>query len=282
MIQPPEPTEHITETQRIARDITTATTNLARDWPHMIRTGETQAPGMASRSGVLLDDHDPRDADQNRITKTLSLRRFAQDQLNAWCRVIIEDRGTTGGVPTGTDVPGMAGFIARHADWISGHETANDCRDELTTLARRCHLVAYPKRRDSISIGRCPLVIPGEQDVLETCGGDVRSRPTRLEQGVEDGQAWAACSRCGEVAVAAWWEDRMFDDPELRRWLTDADVVPFMHRTYGQVIDQATVRQWVKRKVLFPAERKTEEGKRLFDRDAVILAIEYHLRHRVG
>ena len=267
---------HRTETQRLGDDIKQAMHNLRRDWPQMIRPGESQAPGWASRTGVTLDDHAKSDADQRRIDKTISLRRFVVDTLNGWSRVVVEDRGTSNYVPSGIDAPGMAEFIERHADWISGHEAAQDCRDELVDLARRCHLVAFPLRRESFSIGRCPLEIPGEQDVLEVCGGDVRSRPATEGEG--DGQAWCACSRCGEVAVASWWEERMFDDPELRRWLTDADVVTFMHRTYGEVIAQSTVRQWVKRGVLVPSGQATDAGKRLFARDAVVYAIDLHKR----
>ena len=200
-----------------------------------------------------------------------------QDALNWWCRVVMEDRPITNAatLPLGIDVPAMAEFVHRHADWVSGHEAAQDCRDELVDLAHRCHLIAFPTRRESISIGRCPLEVPGEADVLGVCGGDVRSRPASES---DDGQAWLACSKCGEIAVSDWWEERMFDDPELRRWLTDADVVTFMHRTYGEVIAQSTVRQWVKRAVLVPSGQTTEDGKRLFARDAVVFAIDLHKR----
>lgn len=266
--------EHRTETQRIEDAITKACHNLAAAWPHMIRPGETQPPGMASRSGILLeDDHDPRDTDQRRVDRTLSLRRFAQDQLNAWCRLIIEDRPVHHGIPSGHDIPGMCDFITRHAQWLSGHEAAPDAQDELHALAHSAHLIAWPKRRDSISIGSCPLEIPGEMDVLETCNGNVR-----VKLGTNDNDGWAACSRCGEVAVASWWEERMYGDPELRRWFTDADVVTFVHRTYGEVIKQATVRQWVKRGVLTASDKTTDDGRRLFEREAVVLAIDFHKR----
>ena len=284
MTDPTYDAPHRTETQKLGDDIAQAMRNLRRDWPHMLRPGETQAPGMASRSGVTLDDHATSDADQRRIDRTISLRRFAVDLLNSWSRVVMEDRGITNPatLPIGNRVEGehgMATFLERHADWMSGHESARDARDELVDLAHRCHLVAFPTRRESISIGRCPLEVPGEQDVLTVCGGDVRSRPVPEDE--NDGQAWAACNRCGEVAVASWWEDKMFDDPETRRWLTDADVVTFMHRTYGEVIAQATVRQWVKRRILEPSSEKTEDGRRLFDRDAVVYAIDLHKRRRV-
>lgn len=54
MTQPPEYTPFRTETQIVGDDIATAMRNLRRDWPHMLRPGETQAPGWASRSGVTL------------------------------------------------------------------------------------------------------------------------------------------------------------------------------------------------------------------------------------
>ena len=90
---PPEFAPHRTETQRIGDDIVTAVRNLRHDWPHMIAPGETQAPGITSRSGVALPDHSPSDADMRRIDKVISLRRHVQDALNGWCRVVIEDRG---------------------------------------------------------------------------------------------------------------------------------------------------------------------------------------------
>ena len=266
---------HRTATQVLEDDLTRALRNMARDWPAMIRPGETQAPGQATASGTTLEDHATSDADQRRIDRILSLRRYVQDVLNGWCRVVIEDRGTEHGIPLGYNVPGMIGFMTTHAQWMSGHEAATDCRDEITDLSKRCHLVVDPPRRETMSIGRCPLEVPGEADVLGVCGGDVR---VRLAPDERDGEAWASCHSCGEVAVATWWESRMFGDPELRRWLTDADVVTLIHTIYGDVIKPNTVRQWVKREVLVPSPHVTQDSRRLFDRDAVIYAYELHKR----
>ena len=270
MSQPPEITEHLTDTQRLAHDITTALNNLTHNWPHMIRNGETQAPGIASRSGVLLDDHDPRDADQNRITKIISLRRLAQDQLADWCRLIIEDRGTTHGTPARTDVPAMTAFLTRHADWLSGHETAPDARDELRTLARACHHIVNPPVREHINLGACPLEVEFNPDNgPETCNGKVVARPNAEDR---DGEVMAECRRCGTEAVTAWWESQMFRDDELKVLLTAEQVVPFVHKSFGKVITRSVVRGWDKRGIIEPAGHD-EAGRRLYHRDALVWAL---------
>lgn len=264
---------HRTETQILGDDLTSALRNMRRDWGHMLpRGGNQQAPGWELAAGVHLEDHDHREMDMRRIDRIVSLRRYAQDVLNGWCRVVIEDRSVENHIPSGVDVPGMTTFLERHAEWMSGHEAAQDCRDEVVELAHRCHLIAFPSRRESMSIGRCPLKHPETGD---TCDGDVRVRLTGEDR---DGEAYAACNRCGEVAVASWWESHMFDDPETRSKLTDADVVTLMHRLYGEVIAQATVRQWVKRRVLQPSGETDSDGRRLFDRAAVVYAIDLHKR----
>ena len=68
----------------------------------------------------------------------------------------------------------------------------------------------------------------------------------------------------------------MFDDPELRRWMTDAQVVSFLHHTYGDVVKPGTVRQWVARNILAASGEKDGDGRRLFARDAVVFAYERH------
>jgi hypothetical protein len=303
-VNPPEyDAPHRTETQILGDDIATALRNLARDWPHMIRPGDTQAPGWrmreggnrGSRDGVIDDfgrlrfpqDQSPEvgqkgestDADQRRIDKTISLRRFATDQLRDWCRVVIEDRGTSNHIPEGTDAPDMAVFLERHAEWLSGHETAQDARDELTDLAHRCHLVAYPTRRESFSIGRCPQEIPGEQDVLEVCGGDVRSR--KADEGEADGQAWCACNRCGEVAVASWWAERMFVDGEGSPLVTIGELVAVIAYRLQIVVTHDQIRQW-KHRGKITSEGVDSRGRTLYRHEAVIDSIRAEARAKAA
>lgn len=279
MSQPPEYVPDLTDAQRLADDITTAMTALARDWPHMLRPGDTQAPGRATSSGVNLEDNSPSGVDTNRITRTLSLRRFAMDLLNSWSRLVMEDRPITNAatLPLSTDVPAMADFIARHADWLSGHEAAEDARGELTDLAHRCHFVAYPSRRESMSLGRCPLEVPqGDEAVMGECGGDVRYR---LQYDERDGEAMAACNQCGEVAVASWWAERMYLDGEDSPLVTITELIGVIAYRLRITVTHEQVRQWKSRGKIEEAGRDGK-GRVLFRHDDVIDAIRADVRRR--
>ena len=274
---PPEFAPHRTETQRIGDDIVTAVRNLRHDWPHMIQPGETQAPGITSRSGVALPDHSPSDADMRRIDKTISLRRHVQDALNGWCRVVIEDRGTVGGIPSGVDVPGMCEFVQRHAEWLGEHEAGKDCRDELKEFAQRAHLIVSPPRRETMSIGRCPLEVPGEQDVLEVCGGDVRARTG--DEHLLDGKAWATCNRCGEVSPAEWWAERMFIDGESSPLVTIGELVAVIAYRLRVVVTHEQVRQW-KHRGKIESAGSDNKGRTLYRHEEVVDAIRADVRRK--
>ena len=274
---PPEFAPHRTETQRIGDDIVTAVRNLRHDWPHMIAPGETQAPGITSRSGVALPDHSPSDADMRRIDKVISLRRHVQDALNGWCRVVIEDRGTVGGIPSGVDVPGMCEFVQRHADWLGEHEAGKDCRDELKEFAQRAHLIVSPPRRETMSIGRCPLEVPGEQDVLEVCGGDVRARTG--DEHLLDGKAWATCNRCGEVSPAEWWAERMFVDGESSPLVTIGELVAVIAYRLRVVVTHEQVRQW-KHRGKIESAGSDNKGRTLYRHEEVVDAIRADVRRK--
>lgn len=236
MKQPPEPPEFRTDRQILTDTITTACTDLRRDWPHMIREGETQPVGAAPTSGVLLDDHDPRDADQRRIDKTISLRRLAQDQLNGWCRVIIEDRPVTNNatVPSGVDVPGMVTFLATHADWISGHEAATDCRDEVRDLADQVHAITDPFRKEWHRLGSCPFYLD-EHD--QFCTGTVR-----IHVSAEDDVA--ECTDCGQFGPSEWWEEVLgVAEVEVANASRMAEILSLRLRV---TVTERTVRNWAR------------------------------------
>lgn len=251
------------------------------------RTGGKSSRGVPAHDpiedplGVMVeDDHLDTDDDIDRLSRIVSLRRFATDVLNGWSRVVMEDRPVTKALPDGASVPSMAAFLDVHAQWMSGHEAADDCRDELADVARKVRTIAAPTRKEWISLGSCPVEAEFDPERgIETCGGQVRAWPRAEDR---EGEVMARCQRCGTEAVASWWERQMFTDPELRQWLTDAELVPFLHSTFGIVVKEATIRQWVRRDVLKPSGTD-DRGRRLFNREAVVYAIDLKIkREQVG
>lgn len=299
-----------TETQALEQRITDALVTIRREWGHMLPTGPAPIRyGVGQAAGIVGDNSPPcwradgtpywpaDHGDTNDVdgtTATLSLRRLVTGHLNGWCRAVVEDRimptlsdkssrevseYLTKVLPNGHHVIGMCAFLERHAQWMSGHEAAEDMAAEVEDDARKVKAVTQPERREWISLGSCPQEIEAETDdglVMQTCAGQVRAWPRETD---EDGQVMARCRRCGVEAVASWWERQMFDDAELKVTLTDAEVVTFVHRAYGKVITQATVRQWVKRKIIQPSD--TVDGRRVFDRHALVWALDLKERREV-
>ena len=271
----------MSETREIEERITTALATIRREWDHMIPTGAPgRRPGSGSQSArITAHDHADTGADIDPATRLVSLRRYVRDQLNAWSRVVMEDRPVTKALPDGGHVPNMCRFLHTHAQWMSGHEAAEDMAGEVETLARSVKALTQPERREWISLGSCPLEQEFDPETgAEVCGGQVRAWPRAEDR---DGETMARCRRCGVEAVATWWEGQMFSDPELRQWLTDDEVVGLVHRTYGMVVTRDTIRTWVRRGVL-QASSTDERGRRTFARDAVVFALDREQRRRVG
>jgi len=285
---PPEFAPSRTETQRIGDDIVTAVRNLRHDWPHMIAPGETQAPGITSRSGVALPDHSPSDADMRRIDRTMSLMRHIQDALNGWSRIICEERLNLHDdkhqvipyrLPLGTDVPGMCVFIQRHAEWLGEHEAGQDCRDELKEFAQRAHQIVSPPRKETMSIGRCPLEVPtGPEAVMAECGGDVRVRPLPDDR---PGEAYGSCSGCGEAAVASWWAERMFVDGEGSPLVTIGELVAVIAYRLRVVVTHEQVRQW-KHRGKIESAGSDNKGRTLYRHEEVVDAIRADVRAKAA
>jgi len=246
------------------------------------RTGGKSSRGVPAHDpetdplGVMVeDDHLDTDEDIDRLSRIVSLRRHAADILNGWSRVVMEDRPVRTALPDGSSVPSMAAFLVVHAQWMSGHESAEDCRDELGKVASKVKAITSPTRKEWISLGSCPIETEFDPERgIEVCAGQVRAWPRAEDR---EGEVMAKCQRCGTEAVASWWERQMFTDPELRQWLTDAELVPFLHSTFGIVVKENTIRQWVRRDVLKPSGQD-DHGRRLFNREAVVYAMDRRQR----
>lgn len=272
----------VSETQQLEDRITKALVTIRTEWPAMMPTGPAPIRfGVGKQARITADDHAHTNADIDGTTRLVSLRRQVVDTLNGWSRVVMEDRPVTKALPDGKDALSMARFLETHAQWVSGHEAAEDMAGEVEALAREVKAVTQPQRREWINLGSCPLEVEAETDdglAMVTCGGQVRAWPRAEDR---DGEVMARCRRCGIEAVAAWWESRMFDDPELRVLLTAEEVVGFVHRAYGRVIKAATVRQWDKRGIIEPAGHD-DKGRRLYARDALVFALDLQERRVMG
>lgn len=278
--------EHLTETQHLEDRITQALVTIRREWPALRLGPPSSRPGGGSKSAqITADDHNRGEwhvlgdsvVDVDAMTRCSALRRTVTDVLNGWSRVVMEDRPVEHALPDGRSAESMCIFLERHAQWMSGHEAAEDMADEVEGLAKGVTRFTQPQRREWINLGSCPLEIEAETDdglAMVTCGGQVRVWPRAEDR---DGEVMARCRRCGVEAVPSWWEARMFDDPELRVLLTAEEVVGFVHRAYGKVIKAATVRQWDKRGTIEPAGHD-DKGRRLYARDALVWALDLQER----
>lgn len=173
----------------------------------------------------------------------------------------------------GGNVPDLCAFLERHAAWMAEHEAAHDCAEEVADLARQVEGVASPKVKEWVGLGSCPLRIEAQTDdglTMVECGAQVRAWP---KPGDRDGQVMARCQGCGEEAVSAWWEARMFDDAELARLLTYDGVALAAHRVLGRPVQRATVKMWKSRGIITPLNMRDEKGRALFAREATVRAI---------
>jgi hypothetical protein len=121
--------------------------------------------------------------------KAVDIRREIRSVLVAWTRLIAEERGHQ--LPPNT-LTAISAYLAANNTWLSAHPAAADCSDELSSLARRAHAVAYPNPPIVVHIGHCPKPnCPGHLTAV------VRPQDSMLPSGI-------TCS---------WW-DELKDKPE--------------------------------------------------------------------
>lgn len=284
-------TEYATETQAVEARTTDALRSIRGHWDSMMPKGPPPARmgGGGVAVGIVADhaaptitadgrrywtaDHKPGGADVDATTRLVSLRREVQDTLNSWSRIVVTDRPVTKAIPAGRDVPGMCVFLERHAQWMSGHETAHDMADEVEALADQIDRLVSPRVKEWVSLGSCPIEIEKYEDgqlIQRECAGKVRARPRAAGA---TGEAEADCSRCGTTRTTSWWESMMFDDPEVRKMLTYSDIATLAHHLLGHAVPKDTVKKWARRGIITPSGERDNQGRVLFARDAVVYAV---------
>jgi len=190
----------------------------------------------------------------------LDVRAEACTRLAGWAQVVLEGRDLRYHQLSTGDALGLGRFLVVHADWLAG-EAGTDPADELETSARDLKSIVLPHRREWMPLGVCPLVTDSPDGPIP-CTGTVRAYPT----------CDPYCDKCGVEAVVSWWERVMFADPELTRLVTAPELVVAIHREFGRVVVEATIRQWVARGVIEPSG-SDEKGRTLYDRAGVIYAL---------
>lgn len=237
-------------TAHVEQQLLTALRTIRDHWPALLATPKGGTTGPASTDPVT------------GLDRRVSLRHEVTLTLSGWCRVIIEDRDLSHGLPLGTDTPGMIVLLERHARWFSGHEAAGDAAGELDDAAQQVRAAATPQRREWMPLGTCPLQVDTPQGQAP-CGGQVRAYPDRDPH----------CIACGTEAVAVWWERVMFPDAEISELVTADELVLLLHKAFpGTYTKPSTIRQWIRRGVISPSGTD-DKGRRLYDRAAVIYAL---------
>lgn len=241
---------------RSARDIedtiTDSTRTISRLWPLMLTPGS--AGSLARRSpgvGALAEDHSETDADMSRLDRGVSLRREVVEDLNGWCRVVMEDRDLTRALPDGLDAVSMCAFLARHARWMSGHEAGEDCAEELRGWAAKVYAYTVPHRPESLRVGTCPVTI-GHHGEAVTCGADIRVHA--------DHPGDTRCPGCGTTDTLDGWVLRIVGEEQP---YTAEQLVTVLHRRKGVQVKPSTLRQWSHRHG-FPTAG-TRDGQTLYD-----------------
>lgn len=183
--------------------------------------------------GVMVaDDHLDSDADIDRTTRVISLRREVLDVLNAVSRWVMEERPITRALPDGTSVLSMSLFLDRHAQWIAGRDMEDNSYEtnRLAALATKVRQLAAPRKREFIYLGDCPFVI---EDWF--CRGRVRVR-------IGDEEGEASCSDCHQVGPVDWWETVL--GIAATGEVTIPALVPILRDRMHVTVTERTLQRW--------------------------------------
>lgn len=83
----------------------------------------------------------------------LEARTAIRQQLNATTRMIIDERHLT--THPQPNVPALATFVTRHADWLAAHEEAQTWANEYAQLHSQARRAAHPTGTRRIALAPC-------------------------------------------------------------------------------------------------------------------------------
>lgn len=200
-------------------------------------------------------------------TRAAEVRSSVLGVLSSWATLVVEERGVT--APRRT-VAALAEFLARHADWLSGHRAAAEACEEVARLVRRARRAIDPEPDHRVGIGSC--VEPGCPGGLTALLRPERPRlPAEIRCDADPahrwfGHEWLQLSRRlaplrASSAAAAGPESGPESGTHGRtaprgsepaghedvRWVTAADVSRLWAIPLGSVYRHASVRKWRRR-----------------------------------
>jgi hypothetical protein len=205
--------------------------------------------------------------------------------LMAIVRLITEQRGVTwpnirylARLPEGVEgpraigrrrteeLPALAAFITRHAEWLAAHRYGPTIARDLRSTAGDGRLwgMAYPAGSDRLYVGDCPAILV-DDDGNDLTGDD--GQPVicgrRLYQYPD--QPLITCTGCGiEETIEQW-----------RRWLVgdaagQADaymIASHLSQTWMRPVDPAAIKKWAQRGHLAAVTEDDGEGGQRLLRD---------------
>jgi hypothetical protein len=114
------------------------------------------------------------------------IRSAMRTTLASWAGLVAEERRLERPV---RDIPALARFLARHAEWLARHPAAGELADEIRYLTRTARNVAYPDTVRRVRIGTCPEDdCPGELVALIRPSDD--PHPSEIVCTVSSGHSW--------------------------------------------------------------------------------------------
>ena len=244
----------MTTTREVEEGIIWAVDTIRQHWDATLDPG-LPSGSVAARTpgrGVLADDDDPTDADMSTLDRQINLRLEVIMMLNSWSRVVVEERDLTKALPDGMSAKSMCEFLSRHARWMSGHQAGPDCADELGQWANRVRREAVPRRKDWVTVGRCPVTIAADGYSV-ACNTPVK---IHLERATA-----IRCQGCGTEDTFDGWVLRMVGSEGP---YTAEQLLPVLHRRKGIVVKPSTLRQWTHRHG-FPTHGSNDRGQTLYD-----------------
>lgn len=225
----------MTETYAITGSIRRSLADIGAHWDAMLVPSSSAGQGGAATTRITADDHAETEADIDRATRVVSLRREVLDVLNAISRWVMEDRPVTKALPDGLSVPSLIEFIDRHADWIAERD-ADDNEYEtgrLKDLANKVTKLVAPPRKEWHYLGDCPFII---EDWF--CAGRVRVP-------IGGDQSQGTCTDCEQIGLVPWWED-VLGVAVAEESVRASDMARILAERLEVTITERTVRNWAR------------------------------------